>query len=45
MNAWLEENICRAPAQYLWLYKRFSRQPDGQNPYKAGTRQHDPDRG
>ncbi len=35
INQWLENAIRQAPAQYLWLYKRFSRQPDGHNPYKA----------
>lgn len=30
MHQWLESEIRRAPAQYLWSYKRFSRQPPGQ---------------
>ncbi len=34
MNQWLEASIREAPAQYLWLYKRFSRQPDGSKPYR-----------
>ncbi len=34
MNAWLEAAVRQAPAQYLWLYKRFSRQPDGSKPYR-----------
>ncbi len=38
MNDWLSASIRQAPAQYLWLYKRFSRQPDGRNPYKAGKK-------
>lgn len=34
MNQWLERAIRSAPTQYLWLYKRFSRQPDGNKPYR-----------
>lgn len=30
MNQTLETAIRRAPAQYLWLYKRYAIQPDGQ---------------
>ena len=30
MNRWLAERIRRAPAQYLWIYKRFSRRPQGE---------------
>lgn len=30
MNRWLEEAIRQAPAQYLWIYKRFSRRPEGE---------------
>jgi len=30
MNRWLEAAIRQAPAQYLWLYKRFSRRPPGE---------------
>ncbi|MGY6630955.1 MAG: lysophospholipid acyltransferase family protein [Wenzhouxiangella sp.] len=33
MNRWLESAIRQAPAQYLWIYKRFSRQPDGRRLY------------
>lgn len=34
MHRWLEREIRRNPAQYLWSYKRFSRQPDDQpSPY------------
>ena len=29
MNVWLEQAIKTAPAQYLWIYKRFSRRPEG----------------
>lgn len=35
MNQWLERAIRSAPTQYLWLYKRFSRQPDGSKPYRS----------
>jgi KDO2-lipid IV(A) lauroyltransferase len=30
MNRWLEDRIRSAPEQYLWLYKRFSRRPEGE---------------
>ncbi len=30
MNAWLAASIRQAPAQYLWIYKRFSRRPAGE---------------
>jgi KDO2-lipid IV(A) lauroyltransferase len=34
MNRWLEGRIRAAPAQYLWLYKRFSKRPEGEaRPY------------
>ena len=34
MHGWLEDEVRRNPAQYLWSYKRFSLQPDGQpSPY------------
>ncbi|WP_376693639.1 lysophospholipid acyltransferase family protein [Wenzhouxiangella sp. EGI_FJ10409] len=34
MHRWLEREIRRNPAQYLWSYKRFSRQPDDRpSPY------------
>ncbi len=36
MHRWLEEEIRRNPAQYLWSYKRFSRQPGEQpSPYPS----------
>ncbi len=36
LNAWLEAQIRRAPAQYLWSYKRWALQPGGQpSPYEA----------
>jgi Kdo2-lipid IVA lauroyltransferase/acyltransferase len=37
LNQWLEQSIRSAPAQYLWLYKRFSRQPDGRKVYSRRT--------
>ena len=30
MNDWLARSILQAPGQYLWIYKRFSRRPDGE---------------
>lgn len=34
MHDWLETEVRRNPAQYLWSYKRFSLQPDGRpSPY------------
>jgi len=34
MHKWLEDEVRRNPDQYLWSYKRFSLQPDGQpSPY------------
>lgn len=34
LNSMVEAGIRRVPAQYLWLYKRFKRQPPGQpDPY------------
>ncbi|MGY6555525.1 MAG: lysophospholipid acyltransferase family protein [Wenzhouxiangella sp.] len=30
MNHWLADSIRRRPAQYLWIYKRFSRRPEGE---------------
>lgn len=41
LNHWLEHSIRSNPAQYLWLYKRFSRQPDGSKPYRNPKRQQD----
>lgn len=32
MNEWLENAILEAPEQYLWLYKRFSKRPEGVSP-------------
>lgn len=30
MNAWIESEIRRLPAQYLWVHKRFKTRPPGQ---------------
>jgi KDO2-lipid IV(A) lauroyltransferase len=32
MNAWIEQEIRRNPAQYLWVHKRFKTRPEGQGP-------------
>jgi len=32
MNRWIETEIRRNPAQYLWVHKRFKTRPDGQPP-------------
>jgi Kdo2-lipid IVA lauroyltransferase/acyltransferase len=30
MNAWIETEIARCPAQYLWVHKRFKTRPPGE---------------
>ena len=30
MNRWIEDEIRRNPAQYLWVHKRFKTRPDGE---------------
>ena len=30
MNAWIEREIRRLPAQYLWVHRRFKTRPEGQ---------------
>jgi KDO2-lipid IV(A) lauroyltransferase len=30
MNAWIEQEILRRPAQYLWVHKRFKTRPPGE---------------
>jgi Kdo2-lipid IVA lauroyltransferase/acyltransferase len=30
MNAWIESEIRRLPAQYLWVHRRFKTRPDGE---------------
>jgi KDO2-lipid IV(A) lauroyltransferase len=32
MNRWIEEEIRRNPAQYLWVHKRFKTRPAGHPP-------------
>ena len=32
MNAWIEQEIRRNPAQYLWVHKRFKTRPEGAPP-------------
>jgi KDO2-lipid IV(A) lauroyltransferase len=32
MNAWIESEIRRLPAQYLWVHKRFKTRPQGDAP-------------
>ena len=32
MNRWIEEQIGRNPAQYLWVHKRFKTRPEGEPP-------------
>jgi KDO2-lipid IV(A) lauroyltransferase len=30
MNEWIEAEVRRNPAQYLWVHKRFKTRPPGQ---------------
>jgi KDO2-lipid IV(A) lauroyltransferase len=30
MNRWIESEIRRLPAQYLWVHKRFKTRPEGE---------------
>jgi KDO2-lipid IV(A) lauroyltransferase len=32
MNRWIEQEIRRNPAQYLWVHKRFKTRPEGEAP-------------
>lgn len=34
INSIIEHYVMKAPAQYLWVHRRFKRQPDGHNPYQ-----------
>ena len=34
--AGIETMVRAAPEQYLWIHRRFKRQPDGTSPYEAG---------
>ncbi len=36
LNAGVEALVRRFPEQYQWTYRRFEKQPDGGNPYRAG---------
>ncbi len=38
MNAWIETEIRRNPAQYLWVHKRFKTRPEGQPSFYAKRR-------
>jgi KDO2-lipid IV(A) lauroyltransferase len=33
MNAWIEQEVRRNPAQYLWVHKRFKTRPPGEPPF------------
>jgi KDO2-lipid IV(A) lauroyltransferase len=35
MNAWIEQEIRRLPAQYLWVHRRFKTRPPGQPSFYA----------
>jgi len=37
MNRWIEDEIRRSPAQYLWVHKRFKTRPQGQASLYDGT--------
>jgi KDO2-lipid IV(A) lauroyltransferase len=38
MNAWIESQVRRNPAQYLWVHRRFKTRPDGEPPlYASGA--------
>jgi KDO2-lipid IV(A) lauroyltransferase len=32
MNAWIESEVRKLPAQYLWVHKRFKTRPAGEGP-------------
>lgn len=39
LNNGVEQVVCTRPEQYLWTYRRFGYQPDGQrSPYREGAR-------
>ncbi len=38
MNRWIEDEIRRNPAQYLWVHKRFKTRPAGEPSLYDGTR-------
>jgi Kdo2-lipid IVA lauroyltransferase/acyltransferase len=33
MNRWIEDEVRRNPAQYLWVHKRFKTRPPGETPF------------
>jgi len=33
MNRWIEAEVRRNPAQYLWVHKRFKTRPPGEASY------------
>ncbi len=35
MNRWIESEVRRCPAQYLWVHKRFKTRPDGEPGFYA----------
>ncbi len=37
VNAAIEAMVREAPTQYLWLHRRFKRQPDGVSRYRGGS--------
>ncbi len=38
MNAWIEDSLADNPAQYLWLHRRFKKQPDDRPFYQRSAR-------
>jgi KDO2-lipid IV(A) lauroyltransferase len=38
MNRWIEDEVRRMPAQYLWVHKRFKTRPKGEPSVYAGGR-------
>jgi len=36
MNRWIEDEIRRNPAQYLWVHKRFKTRPSGERSLYEG---------
>jgi Kdo2-lipid IVA lauroyltransferase/acyltransferase len=33
LNRWIEDEVRRCPAQYLWVHKRFKTRPEGEAPF------------
>lgn len=42
MNRWIEDEVRRMPAQYLWVHKRFKTRPKGEPSVYAGGRDSQP---